>query len=466
MRCAAQRVRARVSASCRLAILLRHFLCRGRRWGIPLACRRWYRVFYSEPALWRKFEAPFQFYSHSCRATEVCERLALLRRVAPQVAAFKWLHLSRNDAAALDSLPTFIAALQPSQLTQLKLQSIHVLPAAAVGTLQLLTRLTKVSLVGCGRDVTAQMPSLLPSGVRSLTLASDHGWLSAQILEQLVQRSELTKLSLRQFGSWPALDCLTRLSRLRLLKLFDYRRGSREDTPSTMHPPEPAAFGGPLGCKIEAFLSTFQVCVGAGAAGAVQALHVGAWLWDDLCLKFLLLHVLQQIAGTWLSQCCFYAPDARVWWRADYNLCRLAGITSMPSLPRLLAAVVPPGISLQRLSVVNSTLDVAALLGCTQLRHLRELCLGQAVCSSVDPRIASGTLAEAVEVLLEQAPQICCLELDSGSHNSAHFQLGTVPSGLVRCQHLTRLVLRGQGLSELPCGDYLTGGERCLITQE
>lgn len=261
MRCAAQpALRARFCTSCRLGTRdpcfdTFHAVC--RRWGIPLACRRWHRVFYSEPALWRKFEALFQLYSYSCRATEARERLALLRRVAPQVAAFKWRHLSHNDAAALASLPTFMAALQPSQLTQLKLQSIHVLPAAAVGTLQLLTRLTKVSLVGCSRDVTAQMPSLLPSGLSSLTLGSDHGWLNAQLLEQLVQRSELTKLSLRQLGSWPALECLTRLSRLRKLELLDYRR-QREDPPCTLHPPEPAAFAGPLGCKIEALLSTFQ----------------------------------------------------------------------------------------------------------------------------------------------------------------------------------------------------------------
>ncbi|PRW39226.1 scribble-like protein [Chlorella sorokiniana] len=72
--------------------------------------------------------------------------------------------------------------------------------------------------------------------------------------------------------------------------------------------------------------------------------------------------------------------------------------------------------------------------------------------------MASGTVAQALEALLAQTPQLRCLDLGAGwGAHRVLFQLGALPDCLARCRHLTRLVLQDEGLSELPAGDYLTG---------
>lgn len=143
----------------------------------------------------------------------------------------------------------------------------------------------------------------------------------------------------------------------------------------------------------------------------------------------------------------------------------LLGMSGMPSLPRLLSALLPESMHLQRLEFISCSVDAAALIGCTQLSQLQELSIGEGGIFALGARfgdvsacMASGTLEEALDALLQQTPLLRCLELRDASQPAAGFQQGTVPHCIAACRSLELLVLQRQGLSQLPPGDYLTGG--------
>lgn len=113
----------------------------------------------------------------------------------------------------------------------------------------------------------------------------------------------------------------------------------------------------------------------------------------------------------------------------------LLGMSSMPSLPRLLSALLPESMHLQRLAIISCSADAAAMLGCTQLNQLQELSIGTAGAfalgtgfDDLSAHMASGTLEQALDALLQQTPRLRCLELSNASQPAAGFQQGTVPT--------------------------------------
>lgn len=179
-----------------------------RRRGIPLVCRRWRRVFYSEPMLWRKFEA-LRFSSNAgCCEEEARGRLALLRSVAPVVAVFSWFPGS-GSAAIDDSLPAFMAALQPSRLEVLSLRGMKPLAAEAVAGLHQYTRLTHLRVESCSPGAALQAAPQLPASLRSLELNGSFSESDAplvQLMGRLPQLQQLTELILSVSSiRWPPL---------------------------------------------------------------------------------------------------------------------------------------------------------------------------------------------------------------------------------------------------------------------
>lgn len=132
---------------------------------------------------------------------------------------------------------------------------------------------------------------------------------------------------------------------------------------------------------------------------------------------------------------------------------------SMPSLSRLLRAAQPAGMeaaAFQRLELHGFLPPPAALRGCTQLQQLRELSLqggiGGGIC---DPTPEFEALGLALPVLLQQASSLSALETSNSDFNA---KPGIVPDCLLSYSGLTRLSLESQGLTDLPTGEYLTGG--------
>lgn len=153
-----------------------------------------------------------------------------------------------------------------------------------------------------------------------------------------------------------------------------------------------------------------------------------------------------QIAGCELSVC-------RRWHEmAGMPSLHLGLANPMPpgSLARLLSSLLPAGAApcpFQGLHLSGHVADPAAVAGCPQLSQLLELswgacpCHGQAQCE------------RSLAALLQQATSLRSLAVKCSYPN-----LGAVPPCLASYHGLTSLALEGQGLRELPAGEYLAGG--------
>lgn len=125
-------------------------------------------------------------------------------------------------------------------------------------------------------------------------------------------------------------------------------------------------------------------------------------------------------------------------------------VRELPSLARLLGALIPPAACLREL-VAAGHLDAAAFAGCTRLQQLTALSIGSQWFRGSDWQRATATL-------LQQATGLAALALVGGS--SRRLGLGQVPPRLAAYRSLTQLTLQRMALEDLADGLYLTGGSR------
>lgn len=134
----------------------------------------------------------------------------------------------------------------------------------------------------------------------------------------------------------------------------------------------------------------------------------------------------------------------------------LETIQQLPSLGRLLEALLPPAAPPPaRLVFRNGTLDARGLGNCPQLHHMQELHL-------LGVQGSDGIGAE-LAALLRQTPHLADLQVIArlqpgpGGSLPAALTWDSVRPHLSACTQLTRLVLIGQLVLDLPDGDYLAG---------
>lgn len=199
----------------------------------------------SEPQLWRRFvvrgyhplDAPGQ------RPQRLRRRAALLRRVAPHVATFRWEeHTFQRDPGAEAGMARCLSALSGGPVSDLQLcgDCPSLESEVAQAALQHLSSVTRLELGTCSEETVAAALAALGSRLRSLQLRT---WeLSSEVLESTVQLPQLASLHIEAYA-WPALDALTRLSQLKQLVLLDCRGGSVDHG---MQPPVPASFSAAL----------------------------------------------------------------------------------------------------------------------------------------------------------------------------------------------------------------------------
>lgn len=231
-----------------------------------LTCKRWRRVFYSEPALWRTFTLKF---SKLHRRPEeewpvwLQKQAALVRRVAPVLQGLHWdaaaqEEIGINSAASFEenSVPAFLGYLQTSRLKQLKLQGLDRIPEAAAMSLGRFTQLTELSLCST-RPLPPQMPrSLAQLGeLRSLRFSGPA--VPPALLNSILALSQLTMLDLWAdiFPPPAAMDQLTRLAQLQDLGLHAGFKPEAE----VFQPPAPARFpAGLQGFFLARIVGSFQ----------------------------------------------------------------------------------------------------------------------------------------------------------------------------------------------------------------
>lgn len=203
-------------------------LCRRQ---LSRVSKRWRRIVFAEPSLWRELSVRTdQQWQQSAQP-----QLALLQRHAPHVVSFTW---RQYYMPVQPWLPAFLAALRPSQLTQLTL-SVEDLPQAALSTVQQL-RLTSLRLCSVlqAAAVLSHHPGLTslalvdvpqtaatlqqaPTGLRSLHVDAED--MSDEAVQCLLRLTGLTELSLAAEFWVPLqpLQQLTQLSQLRTLQLWN-----------------------------------------------------------------------------------------------------------------------------------------------------------------------------------------------------------------------------------------------------
>lgn len=128
----------------------------------------------------------------------------------------------------------------------------------------------------------------------------------------------------------------------------------------------------------------------------------------------------------------------------------------LPSMARLLSALQLCGTSqrpVQQLEIEGSLPHAAGLVGCTQLRQLRELYLDTSYTElSADERDS------ALAALLRNATCLTGLELIHYGRQPMGGAATALPACLTGYRGLSRLTLLGQSLEDLPAGEYLAGG--------
>lgn len=113
---------------------------RGKQLALPLVCRRWERVTYSQPSLWHT--VTLRSRHGETRESELARAnrtLRLLRRVAPLVQRFE---VSGFEQEA----PELLGALDASATTALSLQSTWQLTEPVAAALPCFSRLTSLRI--------------------------------------------------------------------------------------------------------------------------------------------------------------------------------------------------------------------------------------------------------------------------------------------------------------------------------
>ena len=224
-------------------------LCRP---AVTLVCKRWHRVFYATPALWRRLviavPRPPPLLTQQQWADLpaslgqwVDARAALLARVAGMVEA---LELQNGDGlkplGGGGQLARLLRCLRPQAARGVKLDAFDLsLPEAAMQSLAALTGLTHLELV-CDKLHGSAAAALLQLGatLRRLQLLATS--VPAEVADALPLLSQLTHLDVwfsdpQLPADWRSLTALVQLQRLRLW--LARRHDGRQ-----LQPPLPAAF--------------------------------------------------------------------------------------------------------------------------------------------------------------------------------------------------------------------------------
>ncbi|PRW51127.1 S-phase kinase-associated 2 [Chlorella sorokiniana] len=280
--------------------------------SITLVCKRFQRLFFEQPSIWRRFEVTG---SGSQRADE-------------------------SLVARLDAKHTLLQR----PLTALRSLRIGKLwmPAELPATVQCMPQLQHLECGCC------------PDG----------------LLDAACQLSGLTALQFAFEREQLPLQQLTQLSQLRCLIVTSYRRDS-------VQPPAPAAF--PL-------LEIYELRAPDGG---------------------------MQLAGESLRYCAI-APIKR---GAEGPIGLSLEARQLHSFASLLAAAVPPAVTLQALSLSKAGFDAAALQGCTQLAAAQCLELNQCPLD-----------AEALEALFACTPQLDTLHASCADPEHARVLCRELPA--------------------------------------
>jgi hypothetical protein len=216
---------------------------------VTLVSKRWRRLFYAEPSLWRRFTLRPPAGADADAAWQPTKN-AQLARVAGLVAELDVFDLSTaagaGDPAAAArwdvsnpqwGLAAFLRLLPRDNLTVLHItvnrqQISEHLAAAALGFPQLLT--LELGLVQLPRNVAALLRQL----PRLQRFVYHSGPLPAAVVDSLLQLSTLTSLELHSAEPLPPLQQLTRLTSLRSLKLSEHDERAEGEA---LEPPAPAA---------------------------------------------------------------------------------------------------------------------------------------------------------------------------------------------------------------------------------
>lgn len=219
--------------------------------AITLVCKRWLRVFYDTPALWRQFvvavprpppqPTPQQWADLPTALGQWADaRAALLARQAGMVEALQLRNGDRLESLGGGSqLARFLRCLRPEAVRHVSLSGgiDESLPEAAVQSLAALTGLTRLQLSfeelpGSAAAVLRQ----LSTSLRCLELRGG----AAAVADTLPLLSQLTRLHVHwEEPDFPVDWCrLTALLQLQHLSLrLDHYESDRQ-----LRPPPPAAF--------------------------------------------------------------------------------------------------------------------------------------------------------------------------------------------------------------------------------
>ena len=150
-----------------------------------------------------------------------------------------------------------------------------------------------------------------------------------------------------------------------------------------------------------------------------------------------------QVADTLLDEVSLSGGHLRIGWISD-----------LPSLPRLLSALVPPSLpAFSQLSLCSCRLPLEALQfgdergSGTALVQLRELSFDSC-------HVSGGSWSEALAALMGAAPSLGSLEMQRCLSETG------IPDSVRSATHLTSLSLQFNDLEELPEAPVLAGGQQ------
>lgn len=455
------------------------------RRSLPLVSHRWHDLYFSEPRLWSPFVVSRASMAQRPEAEWqgwLARRAALAQRVSQHVARLEWRAADEGEpyiegpsaTTFLGGLPGFLEALQPNRLAELDVWSLWELPQPAAAALAHLTGVTHLGLNGCEPEVAAVVVNALRGGLLSVYCCPWRGDRLADAICSLPRLTHITVSTSTEGFQQPnvPLQQLTRLTQLRRLGIV-----CGHMSPHPVPVPEPASFASLDTCIINGLWSPLEV--GGHPWEHALVWHLAPSTAGTLVMCISVVHRKAaasqqrvqlykagplQVAGAHVKKIemrrvPFACMDGSI--SGLLQTLELESIQQLPSLGRLLEALLPPAAPpLERLIFLNGALDARSLGNCPQLHHLQELHL-------LGVQGSDGIGAE-LAALLRQTPHLAELQvvarLQPGPRGSlpAALTWDSVRPHLSACTQLTRLVLIGQLVLDLPDGDYLAseGGHK------
>lgn len=405
----------------------------GRERGdaMPLVSKRWNRVYFQQPSLWRKLTIHWNSNAYALRVpARLQQYLWYLRRRTQRVGGLV-AHLKicsggpdfpDDDTEPLGQLLEFF---QPDTLQSLVCQS---LPLPVAQALPRLTHLTHLHL-GEGNEIM-----LLDAQEASAAAAISHLThlsvlrcstldVPAALVASILRLTQLTQLEL--VGAFTATPPLPPVQQLALL--VDLPRLRRLELGCVLMPLyDEGEYGDPA----------FDVHIPALAGfPALQSFHL--WREDQ---------GFNSVAGARVRECRHYGIGSSK--AASGSGLQLEKLIHIPALDVVFDALTTPTMPLHHLSIHEGLVPLAAVQGCSSLAALTHLELADCSCSGGP----TGSIADMLEAVARQAPALAELHVSNSS-------VPVLPDSLVQLTGLRDLHLYSCGLAGLPDGPYLAGLE-------